>query len=143
LIDWSTIFERLMIGGPQESLPGLIADSSLQGQDVNREPCRISRPRTVGCYRSLCLMYLGTNVYMPQSERVRRSLTVVETLLDLQRSHGSAFVLRLVQRKLAVGQSGDGVRTRSRPSGRHGDAPGIAGQRQIFTMKSIHRQMPI
>jgi Domain of unknown function (DUF4157) len=38
---------------------------------------------------------------------VRRSLSGVATLLDLQRSHGNAFVQRLVQRKLAVSQPGD------------------------------------
>ena len=36
-----------------------------------------------------------------------RSFTAVEALLDLQRSHGNAFVQRLVQRKLAVSQQGD------------------------------------
>jgi hypothetical protein len=36
-----------------------------------------------------------------------RSFTTVEALLDLQRTHGNAFVQRLVQRKLAVSQQGD------------------------------------
>jgi hypothetical protein len=36
-----------------------------------------------------------------------RPHTGVATLLDLQRSHGNAFVQRLVQRKLAVSQPGD------------------------------------
>ena len=36
-----------------------------------------------------------------------RPHTGVETLLDLQRTHGNAFVQRLLQRKLAVSQPGD------------------------------------
>src|SRR5215831_207654 len=36
-----------------------------------------------------------------------RPHTGVETLLDLQRIHGNAFVQRLVQHKLAVGRAGD------------------------------------
>jgi hypothetical protein len=38
---------------------------------------------------------------------VHRSVSGVEKLLDLQRSHGNAFVQRLVQHKLAVGRAGD------------------------------------
>ena len=36
-----------------------------------------------------------------------RCVTTVEALLDLQRTHGNAFVQRLVQRKLAVSEQGD------------------------------------
>ena len=73
---------------------------------------------------------------------VRRSLTVVETLLDLQRSHGSAFVLRLVQRKLAVSQSGDVYEQeadRVADTAMHREQQGSARSSQ---MKSIHRQVP-
>ena len=38
---------------------------------------------------------------------VRRSISGVEKLLDLQRSHGNAFVQRLVQRQLALSRRGD------------------------------------
>jgi hypothetical protein len=47
----------------------------------------------------------------PRSSAARRSTTksqtAVQTLLDLQRTHGNAFVQRLVQRTLAVSQPGD------------------------------------
>jgi hypothetical protein len=42
-----------------------------------------------------------------QKRVVRRSLSGVATLLDLQRSHGNAFVQRLVQRRPAVSQPSD------------------------------------
>ena len=38
---------------------------------------------------------------------VRPDLTLVDTLLDLQRSYGNAFVQRLVQRKSALNQPED------------------------------------
>jgi hypothetical protein len=38
---------------------------------------------------------------------VHRTVSRIEKLLDLQRTHGNAFVQRLVQRKLAVGRPGD------------------------------------
>jgi hypothetical protein len=38
---------------------------------------------------------------------LRRSLSGVETLLDLQRTRGNPFVQRLAQRKLSVSQPGD------------------------------------
>src|SRR5215813_14750903 len=38
---------------------------------------------------------------------VHRNFSGIEKLLDLQRSHGNAFVERLVQHKLAVGRAGD------------------------------------
>src|SRR5215471_17248228 len=38
---------------------------------------------------------------------VHRNSSGMEKLLDLQRSHGNAFVQRLVQQKLAVGLAGD------------------------------------
>ena len=38
---------------------------------------------------------------------IRTSISGVEMLLDLQRTHGNAFVQRLVQRKLALSQSAD------------------------------------
>jgi len=47
-------------------------------------------------------------VSSPDRQRVvRRNFTGVETLLDLQRTHGNAFVQRVVRRKLAVSQAGD------------------------------------
>ena len=47
-------------------------------------------------------------VSSPDRQRVvRRNFAGAETLLDLQRTHGNAFVQRLVQRKLAVSQPGD------------------------------------
>jgi hypothetical protein len=41
---------------------------------------------------------------------VRRNFAGTEAFLDLQRTHGNAFVQRLVQRKLAVSQPGDGYK---------------------------------
>src|SRR5215813_6767245 len=38
---------------------------------------------------------------------VHRNFSGIEKLLNLQRSHGNAFVQRLVQHKLAVGRAGD------------------------------------
>ena len=48
-------------------------------------------------------------VSSPDRQRVvRRNFAGVETLLDLQRTHGNAFVQRLVQRKPAVRRGRDG-----------------------------------
>jgi hypothetical protein len=50
---------------------------------------------------------VGANSSRNPNRKVRRSLSGVETLLDLQRTHGNAFVQRLVQRRLAVSQTGE------------------------------------
>ena len=73
---------------------------------------------------------------------VRRSLSGVATLLDLQRSHGNAFVQRLVQRKLSASQSGDEYEQeadRVVDAAMHREQQGSAGSSET---NSINRQMP-
>ncbi len=50
---------------------------------------------------------LSRNRMSAVHQSTARPHTVGETLLDLQRTHGNAFVQRLVQRKLAVSRPGD------------------------------------
>ena len=49
----------------------------------------------------------GTGLSRNPKSAAHRSITSVETLLDLQRTRGNAFVQRLIQRKLAVSRPGD------------------------------------
>src|SRR5262245_6092509 len=77
---------------------------------------------------------------------VYRTVSGIEKLLDLQRTHGNAFVQRLVQRKLAVSRPGDNY---ERKADRVADAvireenvsssmPGITRYEQT----GIHRMCP-
>ena len=50
---------------------------------------------------------VGTGLSSNPTSVVSHSFAGVETLLDLQRTHGNAFVQRLVQRKLAVSRPDD------------------------------------
>ena len=50
---------------------------------------------------------VGTVSSSNRENVVRRNFAGPETLLDLQRTRGNAFVQRLVRRKLAVSQAGD------------------------------------
>ena len=77
---------------------------------------------------------------------VRPSLTLVETLLDLQRSHGNAFVQRLVQRKSAVSQPDDRYEQEA-----HLVADAVVGKTEVrssmpaisrYAESGVHRMCP-